>query len=505
MSPTARSTIDAADDRFSALLDAAVDAIVLIDPQGRIQRFSSAAQSLFGYDEAEVIGHNVNMLMPAPYRGEHDGYLQRYLSTQEPRIIGIGREVTAQRRDGTTFPVDLSVGEYRSGGVHGFVGILRDISERKAQERLLQRRTEELRLMFEHAPTAMATTDPQGRLLAVNQAGVELLQHVPEFLSGRRLADLVAPGDRHELDQMLATLPLDGDFMRRELRLLRGDGSTLHAAVHAAIARDANGQPQMMIAEILDLSELQAATREVSELRERLTHVARIGTLGEMVSGIAHELNQPLTAIANYASAARRMLESGRMQPAELPTVLEKISGQAERAGQVIRGLRALMRKGETTREAMDCNQLVLEVARLNEYEIRQHNFRLLLELADDLPPAMGDGVQIQQVLLNLIRNALDAMIEHARGDHIIISSMMEGPWIVVRVFDSGAGIDEITAARLFEPFFTSKKEGIGLGLSICQSIMTAHGGQLGFESNALGGTTFSLRLPPLDTWSEDE
>jgi two-component system, LuxR family, sensor kinase FixL len=373
-SGTAAPRATVAGTRLNALLDAAVDPMVLIDSRGHITRFNASAQRVFGYAEAEVLGRNVSMLMPEPYRSEHDGYLDRYERTHEPRIIGIGREVVAQRKDGSTFPIELSVGEFQADGEHGFVGILRDITQRKQ------------------------------------------------------------------------------------------------------------------------------STHEVEELRARLTHVGRIGTLGEMVSGIAHEVNQPLTAIANYANACRRMLASGQAQPQDLGGTLEKISQQAQRAGDVIRGLRNLLRKRDQVRERLDCNQLVREVVRITEFELRQSGFRLVETLAPGLPPVIGDGVQIQQVILNLIRNAFDAMSQRVSGDAVQVSTQAAADWVEIQVADSGPGIPQKVADRLFEPFFTTKPQGIGLGLSICKSIIGAHGGTLQFSSNAWGGATFQVRLPVAET-----
>ncbi|MDP9142820.1 MAG: PAS domain S-box protein [Pseudomonadota bacterium] len=363
----------AADSRLNALLDAAVDAMVLISERGIVTRFNPAAVRIFGYDESEVVGRNVSMLMPEPYHTAHDGYLDRYIGTGEQRIIGIGREVVAQRKDGSTFPIDLSVGEFRSDGERGFVGILRDISDR-----------------------------------------------------------------------------------------IR--------SVH-----------------------------ETEDLRARLAHVARIGTLGEMVSGIAHEVNQPLTAITNYASACRRLLESGQARPAELAGTLEKISQQSERAGQVIRGLRNLVRRKEEAREPLDLNALVKEVSRLTDFELRQSSFRLVLTLAPRLPKVMVDGIQIQQVLINLIRNGFEAMRENAVGDVIEVTSHAADGSVELRVSDSGGGMDPKVVEHLFEPFVTTKAMGIGLGLSICKSIVSAHGGTLIYSPGKSGGTTFVLTLPSLD------
>jgi two-component system sensor kinase FixL len=368
-----------AESRLAALLDAAVDAIILIDERGRITRFNHAAERLFGYAQAEVLAKNVSCLMPEPYQSQHDGYLGRYLRTGERRIIGIGREVLGLRKDGTTFPIELSVGEFRTSGemlpvgAHGFVGIIRDLTERKAQ------------------------------------------------------------------------------------------------------------------------------TREAEGLRARLTHVGRLGTLGEMVSGIAHEVNQPLTAISTYASACRRMVQAGTIGGEELAATLDKISAQADRAGQVIRGLRALVRRRDEKREPLDINRLIRDVVKLFDFEVRQAGYQLVLELAEPLPATMGDAVQIQQVVLNLLRNGLDAMLERPGGDTLRIETAVENGRVEIRVTDSGPGLPPATVQRLFEPFFTTKPQGIGLGLSICKSIITAHRGELAGETAPAGGARFRVRLPTVE------
>lgn len=378
----ATATRPAADSRLNALLDAAVDAIILISARGAVTRFNPAAERMFGYTQSEVLGRNVSMLMPEPYCSHHDSYMDRYVRTGEARIIGIGREVVGRRRDGTTFALDLAVGEFRrpetagdrrehGADEHGFVGILRDITERKA------------------------------------------------------------------------------------------------------------------------------AMRETEDLRGRLAHVGRIGTLGEMVSGIAHEVNQPLTAIANYASACRRLVAGGQIQGEELAGTLEKISAQAERAGQVIRGLRNLVRRRDEVREPLEISTLITEVSRLVDYEAQQGGLHLVLKLAPKLPRVLGDAVQIQQVVLNLIRNGLDAMLESRHGDQIEVATWADGEsHVLIRVTDSGPGIAPEVLDRLFEPFFTTKAQGFGLGLSICNSIITAHRGTLSHARAPSGGAAFTIQLP---------
>lgn len=498
-SPSARpSSGPISGDRFGALFAAAVDPIVLIDREGRITGFNLAAEQVFGWREADVLGERVSILMPGPYRDEHDGYMSRYLGTGQRRIIGIGREVVARRRDGSTFPIDLSVGEFVSGAEHGFVGILRDITARKAQEAELRRTTEELRLIFEQTPTALALLDAEGRIVDVNRACESLLGRDAEALRGRHHGDLLADADRALVEGALSEVIAGrGETWSRDVQYLRGDGRPLPALLHAGVARDVEGRPLLAICEIVDRSQLFEATREAEDLRTRLAHVARIGTLGEMVSGIAHEVNQPLTAIANYANAARRFVLAGDSDPAELAGILDKIAAQAERAGQVIRGLRNLTRRRDAVREPLDCAALIAEVARLVEFELRARGWRLLTRIDGPLPPVYGDGVQIQQVLLNLIRNGIEAMAEAAQGDVIeVLAEAVDGSNVEIRVRDRGPGLRREVEDHLFEPFFTTKAQGMGLGLSICKSLMRAHDGDLRYQPGRDGGAEFIMRLP---------
>ena len=487
----------AATDRLDALLDAAVDAIVLIDPQGRVTRFNRAAERLFGYAADEVLGHNVHMLMPHPYRREHDGYLGRYLGTGERRIIGIGREVIAARRDGSTFPIDLSVGEFRSGSEHGFVGILRDVSDRHRQNDQLRQTAEELRLLFEHAPTPIAVSDPQGHIQTANAACLALLGYDVATIGTLRMSDLVAAEDRPAVLADFEQLRNGAETRQRELRVLHRSGQGLPVLLYSACARDRELRPIVYIAEMIDRSALHAATREAEDLRERLAHAGRLGMLGEMVSGIAHEVNQPLTAINNYASACRRMLASGQTTSDELIEVLEKIGRQAERAGQVIRGLRAMVRRRDSERLLLSLNPLVDEVSRLAEIDLRNTAQKLVLDLAPDLPRFLGDGVQIQQVAMNLIRNALEAMRESGQGEEVRVrTGLAPDGTLLLQVSDQGPGMPEEIEERLFDPFVTTKVQGMGLGLSISKSIVQAHGGELIYRRTETGGAEFSIHLP---------
>jgi two-component system sensor kinase FixL len=363
---------------LQALLDACVDAVIIIDHRGLITTFSAAACRMFGYGSDEVSGRNVSMLMPEPDASQHDEYLRHYLLTGEAHVIGAGREVTARRRDGSVFPASLAVGRIADSKPARFVGFLHDLTPRRREEE--QRRN---------------------------------------------------------------------------------------------------------------------AEQAVREARERLTHVSRLSTLGEMTTGLAHELNQPLTAIATYARAAERMAEQPQPQLDEVVSALRQISTQALRAGEIIKRLRALVRNRQAQEELLELNSVVRELVVLAESDARLNNVRLQIELAPDLPAVLGDAIQLQQVMLNLLRNAIDAVsgLDDAART-IVLRTIPVAGQVELSVTDSGRGIDPAIRERLFEAFVTTKPEGTGLGLAISRSIAENHGGKLAWRANQPCGSCFYLTLP---------
>jgi two-component system, LuxR family, sensor kinase FixL len=349
-----------------SILDTVPDALVVIDEGGLIQSFSTAAERLFGFAPEEVVGHNVSMLMPSPYREQHDSYLARYLLTGERHIIGIGRIVVGQRKDGSTFPMELAVGEVHLTGARLFTGFIRDVTERQDRERRL------------------------------------------------------------------------------------------------------------------------------SELQTELIHVSRLNELGQMVSALAHEVNQPLTAMANYVSGVRRLLAAGNRQGAEL--AMERIAEQADRARQIIQRLRNLVKKNEGEHRVESLSTVIEEASALALVGIGQ-GLKLSIQVAADAAEAVIDKIQIQQVLLNLIRNAAEAMDGSTRRELSITTARAED-MVEICVADTGPGLPELVRARLFEPFVTTKPNGMGVGLSVCRAIVEAHGGELRAGDAEGGGTVFRLTVP---------
>jgi two-component system sensor kinase FixL len=355
--------------RLSAIFETAAEGIVVIDRNGCIEVFSRAAEKMFGYDASEVIGRNVSILMPSPDRENHDRYIADYRRTRTQKVIGVGREVFGLRKDGSLFPLYLSVAEVTED--ERFVGIVRDLSARKKAE------------------------------------------------------------------------------------------------------------------------------KERKDLQERLAHAGRIGAMGEIATSIAHEVNQPLTAIASYAQACRRMLDGGT-EPRELLSIVDKIAEQALRGGLIIHRLREFVRRRETTSELSDINDVVRQICELCRVEAEHRRAVIALTLTPGLPPVLIDRVQIQQVVFNLVSNALEA-IEAAGMDTReveIRSSLDENGDVVVIVSDSGPGLSEEAERKAFEPFFTTRESGMGMGLPISVTIVEAHGGKLKMARNRSAGVSFSFNLP---------
>lgn len=365
-----RQDLLAREAHLKSILDTVPDAMVVIDEAGIIHSFSSTAERLFGHKASDVVGKNVKILMPSPYREDHDSYISRYLSTGERRIIGIGRVVVGERKGGATFPMELAVGEMRSNQKRFFTGFIRDLTERQETEGRLQ------------------------------------------------------------------------------------------------------------------------------ELQSELLHISRLTALGEMASTLAHELNQPLAAISNYISGSQRMLAGQEDQQSRtLHDVLGKAANQALRAGDIIRRLRDFVSRGETETTVESISKLIEEASALALVGAKEQGLRVRFELQPNVDRVVADRVQIQQVLLNLIRNAMDAMTASPRREIVISAADAGGGFVRISVSDTGSGIAPELAEKLFQPFITTKPHGMGVGLSISRTIIDAHGGQIWAEANPDGGTIFSFTL----------
>ncbi|WBO20674.1 PAS domain S-box protein [Sphingomonas abietis] len=366
----AEQALRSSERHLRSILSTVPDAMIVIDEKGLILSFSTAAERLFGYSEEEVRGANISRLMPSPDRERHDSYLRRYLATGERRIIGIGRIVFAQRRDGTTFPMELSVGEAFGDDQRLFTGFIRDLTERRQAEERLE------------------------------------------------------------------------------------------------------------------------------EVQSELIHVSRISAMGTMASTLAHELNQPITAVANYVEAVRDLLADPDM--GDMPMIREALDDAAKesmRAGHIVRRLRDFVARGESDKTVEKLPALINEAAVLGLIGAREKGVRPHFDLDPDATPVLADRVQIQQVLINLIRNAIEAMASTAQKEVTVTSRNDERDMVRITVSDTGPGVDPKVGAQLFTAFISTKSEGMGLGLSICRTIVEANGGRIWMEPRDGGGTHFHFTV----------
>ena len=491
-------------DELQALLDACVDAVIIVNHRGIVETFNPAGERLFGVSAAEMVGRNVSELMPEPDRSRHDDYIRRYVESREPRVIGIGRHVEARRLDdGSTFPAFLTLG--RIGGTEPprFVGFLHDMSERRTHELQILRQDALLREAQRIAQIGNFEVHLPAR---AGDTGSEEFRRIlrladDEPVSLQALADRLRPADREHFESELQALraePVPTE-MDAEYGLAVPGGETRYVHLNLHITPGADGAIRH-VGTLHDVTERRHTQDQMRETRERLTHVARLSTMGEMTNGLAHELNQPLTAIAMYAQAAERLMTQAHSGEEEVISALHQIAAQALRAGEIIRRLRAMVRNRETREERVNLNELLRELVVLAEADARLHHVQVRLDLAATPPTVMADPIQLQQVLLNLVRNAIEAVqdLETSRRTVTLRTTRTPAGPAEVSVSDLGPGVDPAIRERLFDAFFTTKPEGTGLGLAISRSIIENHGGRLAQRPNDPAGSCFYFTLPAL-------
>jgi two-component system sensor kinase FixL len=483
-----------------AVMEAAVDAVVIIDHRGSILAVNNAACRMFGYRTDELLGENVKMLMPEPDRSGHDGYLARYLQTRQPKIIGVGREVTARRNDGTVFPVRLSVGRVPGASPPRFVGLLHDVTAEHEATAALKLERDRARAYLELHDSILLELDPHLRVREINSRGSELLGAPANEIIGQEwIRFICGDSERERARLMFASALESGSSREREFDCLDMVG-TPHRIYWRCIAlRAADGEPAGWLCSGADVTERAQREHHAHLAQDRLTRVARLATMGEMAAGVAHEVNQPLTAITTYARACERYLEQPVPDMAEVREAVREINAEGLRAGEIIRRLRQMVKvDAPDERSILDVNALIQELRSLLQSDARVHDAKLHIELAPRLPTVAGNPVHLQQVILNLTRNALEAMLEQTAGTRRVelTTTTTSAGDVEIRVSDNGPGIDASIADRLFDPFSTTKSSGTGLGLAISRTIVQSHGGTIGTRPTQPRGATFYVRLP---------
>ena len=467
---------------WRSIIRSAVDAIVLIDAQGRIEAFNPAAERLFGYTEAYVLGRNVSMLMPEPYRSEHDTYLARYLSTGDRRIIGIGREVTGQRRDGSTFPLHLSVGEANVDGELKFTGIIHDLSDRVQLEERLRSSEARWRSIVESAVDGIVVIDSRGRIEAFNPAAERLFGYTEAEVTGQNVNMLMPSPYREEHDGYVSHYLETGEKkiigIGREVTGLRRDGTRFPLRLSVG-EMEVNGERKFTGI----LADLSARVR----IEERLREQTALARLGEMAAVIAHEVKNPLAGIRGAIQVI-----GGRMpKESRDAAVVKEIVTRIDALNELIKDLLLFARPPQPRPAPVDLADLVRTTADLLGGDPALKAVHVDVE--GSVAPAMADAELLKIVFQNLLVNAVQAM--QGQGAIRVTLEAADGATRVT-VRDAGPGIAADVLDKIFTPFFTTKARGTGLGLSTAKRIVEAHGGRIAIACPPGGGTTVTVELP---------
>jgi two-component system sensor kinase FixL len=467
---------------WTTVIDSAVDGIIVIDARGRIEAFNPGAQRLFGYAAAEVIGQNVKLLMPSPYHEEHDGYLARYLETGRAKIIGVGREVTGRRRDGSTFPLHLSVGEMTVGDERKFTGVLHDLSSRVALEEQLRASEARWRAIVDSAVDGIVVIDARGRIEAFNPAAERLFGYAERDVVGQNVTVLMPSPYKEEHDGYLARYLETGQARiigsGRQVEGRRRDGTTF--PLHLSVGEITVGGQRKFTGILHDLS---ARVRIEAELREQ----ASMARVGEMAAVIAHEVKNPLAGVRGAISVIGSRLPAGSKDV----EIIKEIVARIDALDELMKDLLLYARPPRPRATRVQIGPLVGATAGLLARDPALRDVAVAVE--DAAPPIEVDAEMLKIVFLNLLVNGAHAM--HGRG-RIRVSVAPEGRTCRIVVADEGPGIPPEVQERVFTPFFTTKTRGTGLGLPTARRLVEAHGGTIEITCPPAGGTTVTLRLP---------
>ena len=481
---------------LAAIAASSEDAIVGKTLDGIVTSWNTAAERMFGYTAEEMIGQPIAILAtPAT-------------ADEVPRILeAVGRgervehyETERRRKDGQIIQVALTISPIRddAGRIVGASKIARDITKAKREADELAKREALLGSILETVPDAMVVINERGIVQSFSAAAERMFGYAASEVCGGNVSMLMPTPHRERHDSYIARYLATGERriigLGRVVSGRRKDGSEF--PLELAIGELHWDGRQMFTGFLRDLTERQQTQQRLQELQAELTHVSRLTEMGQMASAIAHEVNQPLTAATNYLGAGQLLLaRDNRPATDRARGAFDKAAEQVERATRLVRRLREFGRKGESERRPEPIGKLIDEAAALALIGARDSGIKVQLRIAPQLPDVAVDRIQVQQVVVNLIRNAVEAMESERR--ELTVSAAPDGDGgVAIRVADTGPGLASEVAERLFQPFLTTKPQGMGIGLSICRSIIEEHGGELHAEPNPGGGTVFAFTLP---------
>lgn len=491
----------------AAILDSSLDCVIAVDHEGCITEFNPAAEQTLGYRRNDVLGkHLADVIIPSSLREKHRTGFARYLTTGESRVLGRRLEMTALCADGREIPVELTITRIPQDGPLAFTGYIRDITERKRNEDSLRtahaqvvRSEERWRSVFENSAVGVALTDLNGRFIATNLVYQKMLGYAEDELRQLTFLDITLE-DNVEQNRTLIGELLDGKRQQFQIekQYRRKDGQPVWVRDNVSVVPGTERVPRFLMALSEDVTQRKLWEEALAKARSELAKVARITSLGVLTASIAHEINQPLSGIITNASTCLRMLSADPPNVDGARETVRRTIRDGNRASDVITRLRTLYSKKEPSPESMDLNDATREVVALSLSDLQRAGVALQCEFADDLPPVVGDRTQLQQVILNLLRNAAEAMgtTDDRPRELLIRTDRYEGNRARLSVKDSGVGFPPQAEDKLFEAFYTTKTDGMGIGLSISRSIIEAHQGRLWATPNEGPGATFSFAIP---------
>jgi PAS domain S-box-containing protein len=494
------SALKGSEARKRAILDSALDCIVTIDHEARITEFNLAAERTFGHRRDGVLGKLLaDVIIPPSLREQHRRGFARYLATGEARVLGRRMEMTAVRADGSEFPVELAITRVPSEGPPSFTGYLRDITKRKQSEEKLRRSeaylSEGQRLSHTGSWAWKVKTK---EYVFWSRELYRIYGFDPDAEIGQYEAarERIHPDDARAFDETVdRAIQARSDFEAHH-RIILLDGAIKHLHVLGHPVFDDSGEVVEYVGTVMDVTERRRSEEALRKAQANLSHIARLTTVGELTASIAHEVNQPLAAVVTNANACLRWLEHEPPNFEEVRIAIQRIIRDGNRGSDVIKRVRALVKKEHSQKARLDVNEVIRETIALAGPDLQGTTLRT--DLAGELPQVQADRVQLQQVLLNLTINALDAMKPVQGRPHVLRlqTKCHEERAVLVVVEDSGIGLNSDGMERLFETFYTTKPGGLGMGLSICRSIIEGHGGRLWAERNEGSGSRFQFTLP---------
>jgi two-component system sensor kinase FixL len=483
--------------RINTIMNNVIDGIITVDKNGLIESFSPPAAKIFKCSTDKWLGQDFPVLLDEGSRTIYRDRMKRGSETGMPSFDSSECELRGRYPDGTTFPIELAVKRVIVHGRVLLIHLVRDITDRKkADER--QRLAASV---FENATEGIMITDVNGMIQFVNPAFTTITKYESKEAIGNNPRILKSGRQDRQFYESMWRSILERGVWQGEIWNRRKDGEIFPQWLTISAIKDNWGVITNYVGITWDISERKRAEEEAKQHQEELAHVMRLSTMGEMASGMAHELNQPLTAVASYCEAACKLLDEQPIIPEKLGDILKRAQEQSYRAGDIIRRLRQFVSKGTTQKEIIEIDKLIHSAMDFLEWELRDTQVNIEFNHCGLGCRSMVDKVQIEQVLLNLVRNSLDAIRNAGIKDGSVLlkTQILPGNMIEVTVSDNGPGIGEEMVDRLFHPFQTNKETGMGMGLSISRSIIEAHGGKLWGSVATKKGAVFGFNLPLAD------